>query len=203
MVSKFSRYKIFWHVVFTMPKENIQTVLSMAYKWNQTDESNHCQQKISADENAAVATLPMCPANTTSDMGKSISTNHRLPENKEKSPEKVHDRKYSNKSSLLGQEELLQTNKLATPSKVLSAAKQSLVVCTCCHKSLPRQLCVIFKQKNYDYSNSVVTEALHVDIRYKHVGMQEFICKTCHRCLRKHNHSALQPKMPSESIAYQ
>ena len=31
--------------------------------------------------------------------------------------------------------------------------------------------------------------------------MKEFICKTCHRHLRKHNHSALQPKMPSESIA--
>ena len=151
MVSYFSRYQISWHVVYTMSKENIQTVLSMAYKWKQSDESNHCQQKISADKSAAVATLPVCPANNTSDTGKSISTT-------EKSPHKVHDRKYNNKSSLLGQEELLQTNKLAASSKVVSAAKQSLVVCTCCHKSLLQQLCVIFKQKNYDYNNSVVTK---------------------------------------------
>ena len=42
-----------------------------------------------------------------------------------------------------------------------------LCVCTCCHKTLPRHWCLIFKEKNYNFENAVVTEALAVDIRYK------------------------------------
>ena len=51
-------------------------------------------------------------------------------------------------------------------------------VCTCCHNTFSRQMCLRFTESNYDFSNSIVKQALSNDIRYSHDMMGEFICKT-------------------------
>ena len=76
-----------------------------------------------------------------------------------------------------------------------------LCVCTCCHKTLPRHWCLIFKEKNYNFENAVVTEALAVDIRYKQSGMHEFICKNCHHHLWRKQTALSLPVMPNDAIA--
>ena len=71
------------------------------------------------------------------------------------------------------------------PPKILGAnnvfqtlASDVLYVCTCCHDTVSRRLCVKFRENNYDFTNSIVCEALSKVIRYRHCSMQEFICKT-------------------------
>ena len=76
-----------------------------------------------------------------------------------------------------------------------------LCVYTCCHKTLPRHWCLIFKEKNYNFENAVVTEALAVDIRYKQAGMHEFICKNCHHHLGRKQTAFSLPVMPNDAIA--
>ena len=60
-----------------------------------------------------------------------------------------------------------------------------LYVCTCCHSTVSRHLCVLFKVHNYDFNNYVVSQALSKDIRYKHHGTPEYVCKKCHHALRR------------------
>ena len=60
-----------------------------------------------------------------------------------------------------------------------------LDVCTCCHSTVSRHLCVLFKVHNYDFNNYVVSLALSKDIWYKHHGTPEYVCKKCHHALRR------------------
>ena len=73
-----------------------------------------------------------------------------------------------------------------------------LYVCTFCHNTVQRQLSVQFVKHNYDFNNSIICKALSSDIRYRHEGMGEFICKNCHRKLHKLNTT---PVMPCEAVA--
>ena len=77
----------------------------------------------------------------------------------------------------------------------------SFCVCTCCHNTLKSQLCIYFKEMNYDFANSIVCEALSKDISYRHAGGEEFICKTCHNFLRKSRPAQVHPVMPTEANA--
>ena len=73
-----------------------------------------------------------------------------------------------------------------------------LCVCTCCHRTFNRRLCVKFVKVNYDFTNEIVSECLSNDIIYQHTGMDEFICKTCNRQLYRKNN---EPIMPYEAVA--
>ena len=79
--------------------------------------------------------------------------------------------------------------------------KLCLCVCTYCHNSMPRKMCVLFRVSNYDFTNLIVCEALDKDIRYIHSGMPEFMCKTFHGLLQKNTKTNVLPKMPKNAIA--
>ena len=74
-------------------------------------------------------------------------------------------------------------------------------VCTCCHNVFVRNLCVLFKSHNYDFNNSVVSEALAKQIRYKHVAQKELICRDCHNALRRRKTTGHKPQMPVNAVA--
>ena len=76
-----------------------------------------------------------------------------------------------------------------------------LYVCTCCHSTVSRHLCVLFKVHNYDFNNYVVSQALSKDIRYKHHGTPEYVCKKCHHALRREKKSNILPFMPFNAVA--
>ena len=84
------------------------------------------------------------------------------------------------------------------PSPKSFRYKLPLCVCTCCHQTFVRSLCIKFLTDNYDYTNKNVSECLSDDIRYKHQGMDEFICKTCHKQLNRNN---TKPVIPYKAVA--
>ena len=54
--------------------------------------------------------------------------------------------------------------------------------CTCCHKTdLPRSKCIIFKESQYNFTNTTVIEALST--RFSVPTSKEFICKQCDAAL--------------------
>ena len=66
-------------------------------------------------------------------------------------------------------------------------------LCTCCHNTdIPRSQCIIFKESNYNFDNTVVLEAL--SNRLSTPTSAEYIYKKCHKDL-------LQEIMPMNSIA--
>ena len=66
-------------------------------------------------------------------------------------------------------------------------------ICTCCHNTdIPRSQCIIFKESNYNFDNTVVVEAL--SNRFSTPTSAEYICKKCHKDL-------LQEIMPMNSVA--
>ena len=66
-------------------------------------------------------------------------------------------------------------------------------LCTCCHNTdIPRSQCIIFKESNYNFDNTVVVEAL--SNRFSTPTSTEYICKKCHKVL-------LQEIMPMNSVA--
>ena len=49
-------------------------------------------------------------------------------------------------------------------------------LCTCCHKTdIPRSQCIIFRESNYNFGNTVVPEAL--SNRFSIPSSKEYICK--------------------------
>ena len=76
-----------------------------------------------------------------------------------------------------------------------------LCVCTCCHSTVLQHLCVLFRVYNYDFNNPVVSQALSKQIRYRHHGTPEYICKECHHALRKNKKFNIVPLMPHNAIA--
>ena len=68
-----------------------------------------------------------------------------------------------------------------------------LLSCICCHNTdIPRSQCIIFKESNYNFDNTVVVEAL--SNRFSTPTSAEYICKKCHKDL-------LQEIMPMNSVA--
>ena len=55
-------------------------------------------------------------------------------------------------------------------------------LCTCCHNTdIPRSQCIIFKESNYNFDNTVVVEVLLN--RFSTHTSAEYICKKCHKDL--------------------
>jgi len=71
-------------------------------------------------------------------------------------------------------------------------------VCTCCHQySEVRRDFVIFSKESYDFKHPIVLEALCTEVR-KRNQRKEFICKSCHKCLKKSREN-VEPQMPANA----
>ena len=85
-------------------------------------------------------------------------------------------------------------------------------VCTCCHCWLFKKGVIKFDEKNYDFNERIVAEALSLKVRFKIMldadgniryeatkdrnGSVEYICVTCHKWLSQKN-----PRMPAQAVA--
>ena len=66
-------------------------------------------------------------------------------------------------------------------------------LCTCCHNTdIKRSQCIILKESEYNFNNTIVVEAL--SHRFSTPKSAEYICKKCHKDL-------LQEIMPKNSVA--
>ena len=73
-----------------------------------------------------------------------------------------------------------------------------LYVCTCCHRTFRKVMCIVFSEENYNFNHPTISESLSMDIRYKDPNREEYICKSCHRQLCKSNST---PIMPCQAVA--
>lgn len=74
--------------------------------------------------------------------------------------------------------------------------KNRTYLCTCCHGELKENQVYKFRRFRYDFSNPIVEECLHCDVRKKN-SMYEYICKQCHICLRRKKGDSLPTRPPN------